>query len=113
MPTDRFGTGFGKPKFPKDITLDTSLADFVGPSWFLFHILKMNSSFLTQDVDIHPDLPDYKASLNNIQAINIIYNCAERSIKLSSDLFSKSKKKMHYQNMLRVVEADRKQTPDL
>ena len=39
---DRFGSGFGKPKFQEDITLATTLADLVANDlWHTFQILQM------------------------------------------------------------------------
>ena len=40
IPAERFGTGFGKPKFQPNITHGSKLADFVTQdSWFRFSLL--------------------------------------------------------------------------
>ena len=113
-PLNRFGTGFGKPVFPSAVTLSTNLADLAGPdSWFTFHILQLNSEFLTYDVADWLQLAAYQASAVNLEALNIINDCAERGVKLSSDFISSAKGEEHYQNVLQVVEQDRKETPNV
>ncbi len=113
-PLQRFGTGFGKPKFPEDINLNTSLVDLLSPdSWFIFHVLKLQPDFLTKDVQDWSKMDSYKASLDNLQAINIVNDGAERGIKLSNDFLSAAKGEKQYQSVLQVVECDRKQRPDL
>ena len=55
-PQTRFGMGFGKPKFPKTITLTSTLADFAGiDSWYTFHLLQLNQHvfLLLQVVLLH------------------------------------------------------------
>ena len=87
-PQNRFGTGFGKPKFPSNIALTTSLSDLVGTdSWFLFHILQLDPQFLTDDVTNWPESASYQTLLTNLQALNVVNDWAERGVKLSSDFF--------------------------
>ena len=113
-PLNRFGVGFGKPVFPSAVTLTTTLADLAGPdSWFIFHILQLRPEFLSNDVVDWPQHAAYQASAVNLQALNVINDCAERGVKLSSDFLSSAKGEKHYQNVLQVVEEDRKQMPDL
>ena len=113
-PQNRFGTGFGKPNFPTDITLSTTLADLVGEdSWFLFHTLQLDPAFLELDVEAWPDSEAYQSALTNIGALNVINDCAERGVKLSSDFLEAAKTETHYQNALQVVELDRRSTPNL
>jgi hypothetical protein len=113
-PLNRFGTGFGKPVFPSTVTPSTTLADLAGPdSWFTFHILELNPEFLNEDVSDWPQHAAYQASAVNLQAVNVINDGAERGVKLSSDFLSSVKSEEHYQNVLQVVEQDRKQTPNL
>ena len=72
-PGNRFGTGYGKPKFPADVSLSTTLANMVGPdSWFTFHALHLNPEFLTEAVASWPTRPAYQAATVNIQAINVV-----------------------------------------
>lgn len=114
QPQHRFGTGFGKPKFPQSVTLSTTLADFVGnDSWFLFNILQLDSEFLTEAVVDWPTCASYQASMINIQALNVVNDSAERGVKLSSDFLATAKSEEHYQNVLQVVHSDRKRRPDI
>ena len=113
-PTQRFGTGFGKPVFPSNVTESTTLADLVGPdSWHTIHILQIDTSFLADDVQSWPDNPAYQTSMSNVLAINVTNDCAERGVKLSSDFLSSARSEEHYQNVLQVVEHDRKRQPNL
>jgi len=58
----RFGTGFGKPAFPVDITESTTLADLVGPdSWCMMHILQLDTSYLEKDVESWPNCAAFLA----------------------------------------------------
>ena len=55
QPLQRFGTGFGKPAFPVDITESTTLPDLVGPDlWYTMHILQLDTSFLEKEVASWP-----------------------------------------------------------
>jgi len=114
-PQHRFGTGFGKPRFPNDtITISTTLADLVGPdSWFIFYSLQLDSEFLIHDVADWVNLASFNGSLINLNAINVVNDCAERGVKLSSDFLASSKGEGHYQNVLQVVEQDRHRQANL
>jgi hypothetical protein len=113
-PQQKFGTGFGKPRFPTDVPMSTTLADLVGPdSWFMFHVLELNSEFLTNDVADWSSSASFNASLVNLNAMNVVNDCAERGVKLSSDFLASSKGEEHYQNVLQVVEQDRHRQSDL
>ena len=112
----RYGTKFGKPDFckiPESMKQSTTLADLVKPeSWFTFELLQIDHSFLT-DVESWPDSAAYQRSLSNIQGLNVINDCAERGVKLSSGFLEAAKSEEHYQNILQVVEKDRKNMPNL
>lgn len=113
-PQQRFGTGFGKPRFPTSITSTTTLADLVTTdSWYIFHLLQLDPEFLTEDVAAWPSSASYQSSLINLRALNVVNDCAERGVKLSSDFLSSAKGEEHYQNVLQVVEQDRKRQPNL
>jgi len=114
VPQHRSGMGFGKPVFPTTISPTTTLADLVGAdSWFFFEILQLDPAFLTEDVDAWSESAAYQTSLKNLQAVNVVNDCAERGVKLSADFLSSAKGEEHYQNVLQVVERDRKKTPCL
>ena len=101
---------FGKLKFPISINMTTTLSDLVETdSWFILDLLQLVYQFLTEDVDKLSDLLSYKTSLQNIGALNVVNDSAERGVKLISDFVESAKKEEHYQNVLQVVEQNRKQ----
>ena len=113
-PENRFGNGFGKPKFPERITESTVLSDLVAEdSWYTMGLLQIDTTFLEEPVDSWSELPEYQASLANINSLNVINDCAERGVKLSSDFLSAARSEDHYQNVLQVVEEDRRSRPNL
>ena len=113
VPADRFGTGFGKPRFP-DIDLNTTLADLVGrDSWFFFASFVIDPTFLVDGVDSWLDDPVYIAAAQHVRAVNVVNDCAERGVKLSSDYIEAARGEMHYQKILQVVEHDRVEQPNL
>jgi len=113
-PQQRFGLGFGKPRFPTSITLTTTLADLITPdSWYVFHLLQLDPQFLMEDVAAWSNSVAYQSSLINLRALNVVNDCAERGVKLSSDFLSSAKDEEHYQNVLQVVEQDRKRQQNL
>ena len=90
QPEARFGTGFGKPAFPKGITMDTTLADLVGDdSWAQIGLLKLDCSFLDKAVATWSEFPAYKSSAATVKSLNVVNNCAERGVKLSTDFWVK------------------------
>ena len=106
-PQQRFGIGFGKPRFPTSITLTTTLADLVTTdSWYVFHLLQLDLQFLTEDVAAWPSCATYQLSLINLRAWNVVNDCTESGVKLSSDFLNSAKGEEHYQNVLQVVEQD-------
>lgn len=110
----RYGNGFGKPKFPTKITQQTNLSDLLNnDSWFLFHSLKLPCEFLKEDVATWNTLDSYKLCLEHVRSINVVNDGAERGVKLTSDFLSSAKTEEHYQNVLQVVEEDRRMKPNL
>ena len=113
-PSTRFGTGFGKPTFPDTIDQSTTLADLVGPdSWFTMGVLQIDDQFLEEPVDKWDMSAAYQASKCNISAINVVNDAAEQAVKVSSDFLGAARSESHYQNVLQVVEQDRKARPNL
>ncbi len=77
-PQNRFGTGFGKPKFPTNITLCTSLSVLVEKDvWFIFH-LQLDPQFHREEVSNWSESVCYQTSLKNLQALNVVNDCAEQ-----------------------------------
>lgn len=114
FPLNRFGLGFGKPKFPQDITSRTDLADIAtADSWFIFTLLHLNPDFLCEDLNTWEKSASYIDSKKKAQSLNVVNDGAERAVKLSSEYTNAALSEQHYQNVLQVVESDRKATPNL
>lgn len=107
----RYGMDFRKPKFPKHLTANTTLSYLVGAdSWFLFYL---DSKFLLEDVSEWSNSASYTTSLTKLQAINVVNDCAERGVKLTTDFIDSAKREDHFQNVLQVVEQDRRKHGNL
>ena len=113
-PMNRFGNGWGKPRFPLSIDSSTRLCQLVGvDSWFTMYRLQLDSSFLNLPVDEWDKTSAYIASAGNFEAVNVVNDCAERGVKLASDFVETARTDEHFQNVLQVVEKDRKCMPNL
>ncbi|KAK5936425.1 hypothetical protein CgunFtcFv8_027703 [Champsocephalus gunnari] len=109
IPEQRFGTGFGKPKFPI-LLPTTSLADLANKDcWFGMHQLHIDLEFMSLDVKEWATNAALKKSEVNVCAMNVVNDCAERGIKLTSDFVAVARKEQHRQNVLQAVEHDRSQ----
>ena len=54
----------------------------------MFEILQVDTRFLNEDVSDWSNRNDYQAAMTNIEALNVINDCAERGLNLSSDFLS-------------------------
>ena len=112
-PKHRYGFGYGKPSFPK-VTQETMLADLVNEdSWFTVNLLRLNMTFLTKNVDSWQNDDHFKASKFIVDGLNVVNDPAERAVKLRNDFISSARGEDHFQNVLQVVECDRKARPNL
>ena len=112
-PQLRFGTGFGKPKFPT-LSPTTSLADLANPDcWFGMHLLHIDPAFLSLDVEDWATSAAFQMGAVNVRAINVVNDCAERGVKLTSDFVAAARSEEHLQNVLQAVEHDRSKQPNL
>ena len=112
-PQQRFGTGFGKPKFPV-LSPTTRLADLANPDcWFGMHQLNIDPAFLSLNVEDWATSASFQAGVVNVRAINVVNDCAERGVKLTSDFVAAAKGEQHLQNVLQAVEHDRSEQPNL
>ncbi|KAJ4939573.1 hypothetical protein JOQ06_029018 [Pogonophryne albipinna] len=113
IPEQRFGTGFGKPKFPT-LLPTTSLADLANNDcWFGMHQLHIDPECMFLDVKEWATNAALKKSEVNVCAMNVVNDCAERGVKLTSDFVAVARKEQHLQNVLQAVEHDRSQQPNL
>ena len=112
-PQFRYGTGFGKPKFPT-LSTTTSLAVLVNPNcWLGMHKMKINPVFLPLDVGDWAANEAFQMGLLNVRAINVVNDCTERGVKLISDFVATAKNEEHLQNMLQTVKYDRYERQNL
>ena len=113
-PLNRFGNGWGKPRFPLSIECSTRLCDLVGvDSWFTINRLQLDTSFLEIPASEWSKSDAYISSAANVEALNVVNDCAERGVKLASDFVATARSDEHFQHVLQVVEKDRKDTPNL
>ena len=82
-------------------------------SWFTINRLQLDVGFLQHPVREWETQASYVASTNNVAAVNVVNDCAERGVKLSSDFTDTARSDEHFQNVLQVVENDRKNAPNL
>ena len=113
-PLNRFGAGWGKPKFPSAvINATTRLCDFDGEDCcFMIYHLQLNVSFLPLPVIKWQSNEAYKANLVNIGAVNVVNDGVKRGVKLASAFVDTARDDKHFQNVLQVVEEDRKAVSD-
>ena len=112
-PQQRFGNGFGKPRFPV-LSPTTRLADLANSDcWFGMHQLNIDPAFLPLDVDDWSSSAAFQAGAENVRAINVVNDCAERGVKLTTDFVATARSEQHLQNVLQAVEHDRSKQPNL
>jgi len=113
VPSNRFGSDYGKPSFPS-IDHETSLSDLLSTdSWFAVKLLNLDMGFLEEPVDKWQKMESFQLSASKVDNIKVINDAAERGVKLTTDYRAKSKSEFHFQNLLQVVEKYRKEKPHL
>ena len=76
-------------------------------------LLQIDTTFLEEPVDSWSELPEYQASLANINSLNVINDCMERGVKFGLSFWSQKRGSLAYQNVLKVVEEDRRSRSNL
>ena len=113
-PLHRFGTDFGKPKFPKFIDENTRLCYLVNEdSWYTINLLELKMDFLSTDIQDWEMSDNYNESKFIVERLNFTNDPAERGVKLSTDYIASLREEDHFQNVLQVVERERKEMPNL
>ena len=72
----------------------------------------MDTSFLHQPVQTWGDNESYKEALNVVNNLRVVNDTAECGVKLGNDFIDTAKMEARYQNILQVVENDRKRIPN-
>ena len=112
----RKGTGFGKPIFP-EVNIDTissiELEEFVGPDcWKFFEITEISSSFLLEPTSTWHTLEDFMNASEKLQKLQVKNDAAGREIKLGHSFLERAQIEKNYQNLLQIVENNRKINPN-
>lgn len=111
--SNRYGSSFGKPKFPSFSRVPSELTAFVGPdSMMCFKILQLDTSFLHMPVTMWSITESYLKAETVVNNLKVVNDAAERGVKLGSDFISAAKIEENYQNILQVVENDRNRQPN-
>ena len=94
----RFGTGYRKPKFHKEITETTKLSDLVNEdSWYTIKLLQLNMDFLPEDIVSWKENDNFKSAKQIVKHLNFVNDSAERGVKLSTDYVSAARGEEHFQ----------------
>ena len=109
----RYGTGFGKPSFPKiPDNAEMNISTFVGEdSRFFFKILRLDTEFLVKPIEGWADDPGYVAGKEVVQSLSVVNDGAERVVKLANDFLHSAHKEANLQTILQ-VENNRKAVPN-
>ena len=101
---------YGKPPFPRiPVNADVNLSEFVGEdSWSFFHLLKINTGFLYLPAKDWSSNPQFQAAKEVVASYSVANDGAERGVKLSHDFLEIARKEDNLQNILQVVENDRR-----
>ncbi len=89
------------------------LKDFVGSdSWKFLSVLGVYNSVLCKPVDSWSEDRSYRESSDLLQKLQVKNDAAERGLKLGHAFRDMVKIEANYQNILQVVENDRKAKPN-
>jgi len=75
-------------------------------------VLNLDTSFLTEPSSSWKTLKSYRDAEKVVKSIAVTNDAAERGVKLAQDFLETSKSEASYQNILQVVEHDRKKQPN-
>ena len=109
--SSRFGMGFGKPSMPKvtEELTDGDLSQFITPnSRNFFENMKLSDAFLEQPVSEWESHTSYRHAKTIVNHLHVVNDGCERSVKLAQECLGKAKKETKNQNIIQVIENDRK-----
>ena len=69
--------------------------------------------FLPEDIVSWKENDNFKSAKQIVEHLNFVNDSTERWVKLSTDYVSAAKGEEHFQNVLQVVEDNRKMKPNL
>ena len=76
-----------------------------------FKAMKFSGNFLRKPVADWPSDEEYKAVEQVVESMSVVNDSAERGVKLAHDFLGSSRKEGNLQNILQVVENERKRLP--
>ena len=82
-------------------------------SWYTINLLELKMDFLSTDIQDWEMSDNYNESKFIVERLNFTNDPAERGVKLSTDYIASSRGEDHFQNVLQVVERERKEMPYL
>ena len=105
---------YGKPQFPSIVgEEELHVVDFINTdSWFLFRVMRLDTTFLATPVESWEDQPSYRKARRTVNNMEVVNDAAERGVRLASDYLSRTQIGEKYQNVLQVVEKDRHLLPN-
>ena len=105
------------PKLPrtKKKRLEMCLSDSVGTgSLYMFDIMGFKKDWLRKPIHLWKDDSDYMEMKNYVKNLLVCNDPAERGVKLVSEFIGcLTKDSAHREDLIQVVEAHRKQFPDV
>ena len=110
----RFGNGHQRPLMPfVQVDEATNLSDYVGAdSWHFFRLTRLSHDFLHKPVSEWTSDESYLKGRALVCSLSVANDAAERGVKLAYDFLGKSKNEKKYQDVLQVVENQRKSMPN-
>lgn len=113
--TERFGTGFGKPKLRAiGDERNLFLSNFVSAdSKMFFQLLDIPVAFLEKPVEEWKADEGYKIGSAVTNTLRVCNDPAERGVKLVADFLQLAKTDDNLQNYMQVVQIDREKAPNL
>ena len=76
-------------------------------------LINLNLDFLNENFEKWDQTESYISSNTIVIKLNAVYDPAERAVKMTSDFINSARDEDHFQNLLQVVEYDRKTKKNL
>ena len=112
----RFGSGFGKPNFPKipkDSVDNIDLSTFIGEdSWSIFMLMNLDCGFLDIPVAEWSSDDRYLQIRKIVCSFSVVNDASERGVKLAYDFLDRAKSEKKLQKILQFIENYRNMIPN-
>ena len=114
--SNRHGCAYGKPKMPEltEEHFEGSEFNFVtARSNIFFEIMKLDKDFLEKPVSSWPSDKSYLKAKTVVNSLLVVNDASERGVKLTQDFLGRAVQERKFQNLLQVVENNRREIPNL